>query len=76
MRCANMAISGKEGLTVLERAFELAKTGGFAGPEEITRQLKVEGYAVSQITGPALLKQLRTVCRKARAEQEAAKPEG
>jgi hypothetical protein len=58
--------------TVLERAFELARSGECASPSEIRDLLRREGYmdVTSQIAGPTLLKQLRTLCRDAVREKE------
>ena len=52
--------------TTLERAFILAKSGEYAGVSEIRAQLRTEGYALQQMEGPALMKQLRDLCIKAR----------
>lgn len=51
--------------TALERAFELAKSGDCATVSDVTKQLKAEGFATSQITGPSLSKQLRELCNAA-----------
>jgi hypothetical protein len=48
--------------TTLERAFELARSGKYAGVSELRQQLKVEGYSPDQLTGPTLLRQLRDLC--------------
>ena len=56
--------------TAIERAFELAKAGECLNISDIRTQLKIEGYAVSQITGPHLLRQLRGVIQGASAERE------
>jgi hypothetical protein len=48
--------------TTLERAFELARSGKYAGVSELRQQLKAEGYSPDQLTGPALLRQLRDLC--------------
>lgn len=56
--------------TPLERAFSLARTGNFAGVDEIRTQLKVEGYGVSQITGSTLKKQLQLLCNAARQKPD------
>ena len=52
--------------TVIERAFLLADTGRFVSASEIKLQLSSEGYSTTQITGPALLRQIRSVCISAR----------
>lgn len=57
-------------MTVLERAFELAKSGKFASVEEIRRALASEGFWVDQLTGRTLRAQLRDIIRAA------AKPHG
>jgi len=46
----------------LERAFELARSGECAKLEDIRERLKAEGYGVEQLSGPALLRQLRELC--------------
>ena len=51
--------------TALERAFELARSGDFATVSDVTKQLKAEGFATAQITGPSLSKQLRELCTEA-----------
>jgi hypothetical protein len=52
-------------MTALERAFELAKSGDCSGVAEVRAKLSAEGYAVSQITGPTLMRQLRELCAAA-----------
>ena len=49
--------------TILERAFELARSGRFASVGDLKKQLKTEGYAnvAAQMFGPALGRQLRTI---------------
>lgn len=58
--------------TALERAFELAKTGDYATVSDVTKQLKAEGFATTQITGPSLSKQLRELCTQAVAAKSEA----
>jgi hypothetical protein len=53
----------------VERAFQLAKSGKYKGVSEIKQRLKAEGYALTQIQGPALLKQLNALAKHARADQ-------
>ena len=48
--------------TALERAFELARSGSCDGIDAIRRILKSEGYSDAQVTGPALIRQLRELC--------------
>jgi len=57
--------------TTLERAFELARTGDYAGIGEIREALSAEGYALSQLDGPSLQKQLRELCANARKKPRA-----
>ena len=52
--------------TTLERAFTLARSGEYGGVSEIRAQLKAEGYAIQQMEGPSLLRQLRDLCLAAR----------
>jgi hypothetical protein len=44
--------------TVLERAFQLAKSGQFKSIDDIRRQLAKEHYSRDQLTGGTLRKQL------------------
>ena len=52
---------------MVERAYELAKSGKFAGMREIRAQLKAEKYPISEIEshlrGPALRKALLAICQ-------------
>jgi len=45
--------------TTLERSFELAKSGDVHSLKELYTRLNSEGYLVSQLVGPTLLKQLK-----------------
>jgi hypothetical protein len=53
--------------TALERAFDLARSGKCADVAQIRQQLKIEGYARDQLTGPKLIRQLRELCIAATA---------
>jgi hypothetical protein len=53
--------------TTLERAFELARSGDYLHLADITKQLRAEGYAVNQLEGGSLRKQLRLICTEAQA---------
>jgi hypothetical protein len=53
-------------ITAVERAFQLAKSG-CASISEIKERLKAEGYLVTQISGPVLSTQLRSLIKAARA---------
>jgi hypothetical protein len=55
-------------VTVLERAFQLAKSGSFATVDAIGKQLKAEGYSVNQITGRVLRAQLIGLIKAARGK--------
>ena len=46
------------GISVLERAFQLAATGRYDTVTHIKRRLDSEGYGTLQVSGPALFKQL------------------
>ena len=48
------------GISVLERAFQLAATGRYDTVTHIKRRLDSEGYATLQVSGPTLFKQLMT----------------
>jgi hypothetical protein len=53
--------------TILERAFELAKSGKIGSMDELRAKLHAEGYLESraQISGPTLQRQLRDLMRAA-----------
>jgi hypothetical protein len=55
-------------MTALERAFQLAKSGQVSGITDIIGSLKRDGYCTSQIDGPTLKRQLRSLIRAARLE--------
>ena len=55
------------GISVLERAFQLAATGRYDTVTQIKRQLDSEGYASLQVAGPTLFKQLMTEISYARS---------
>lgn len=52
-------------LTALERAFQLASSAACSTVSEIKLKLKAEGYAVSQIEGQALSRQLKALMKAA-----------
>jgi len=52
--------------TALERAFEIAASGKAASIHDIRRTMKSEGYICDQLTGSALLAQLRELMKKAK----------
>jgi hypothetical protein len=53
--------------TAIERAFDLARSGEFDSVTRIKDRLKAEGYAVAQIEGRALSKQLGELIKSAAA---------
>jgi hypothetical protein len=55
----------KPGVSILERAFGLAKTGRFNSVTELQKTLSAEGYVSSSVIGPALRRQLLTLIREA-----------
>lgn len=60
-------------LTVLERAFELARSGECAGLGDIRARLKAEKFqgVDDQLYGRALVRQLKTLCDEAKARRAA-----
>ena len=52
-------------LTVLERAFELARSGKCLNVSEILKRLKSERYDIRQLEGVALKKQLMALIEEA-----------
>lgn len=57
-------------LRVLERAFELARSGECAGVQDIKAKLKAEHFTGidDQLYGPSLVRQLKQLCDAARRE--------
>jgi dienelactone hydrolase len=55
---------------LIERAFDLARSGLYNDVSDVARQLKAEGYeAVTvRLAGPSLRKQLRELCRAPRTD--------
>lgn len=55
---------------LIERAFDLARSGQYKDVPDIARQLGAEGYegVTSRLAGPSLRRQLRELCRAPRAE--------
>ena len=54
----------------VERAFELADGGDYSGIAGIRLAMIKEGYAVDQLYGPQLMRQLRDRCAEARIRLE------
>ena len=46
--------------STIERAFEIADSGEANSIQKLSLMLSSEGYSINMITGPVLLKQLRT----------------
>jgi len=59
---------------ILERAFELARSGAFTDVKSLDRALAAEGYARGDphTHSPTARKQLRRLCREAKARRIAA----
>jgi hypothetical protein len=53
---------------IIERAYQIARTGRAASVDDIRAILKQEGYfnVTGELTGPVLLKALRDLCAAAR----------
>jgi hypothetical protein len=51
--------------TVLERAFEIARSGRVTTMTELRLILKAERFTLTQVSGPALTRQLTTLMREA-----------
>jgi hypothetical protein len=62
--------------TAMERAFELAKSGACTSVDDIKRCLRLEGFAISQIVGSSLARQLRALIAEARGEPMPKDPKG
>jgi hypothetical protein len=57
---------------LVERAYELAKSGKFATVDEVARQLKIEGYSgvVAHLDDhTSLRRDLKTLCARIRTEE-------
>lgn len=50
----------------VERAFQLADAGDYSGVAGIRLAMIKEGYALDQLYGPQLMRQLRDRCTQAR----------
>jgi hypothetical protein len=57
--------------TAVERAFQLAKSGGCATVTDIVKQLMAENYSATQITGGVLRAQLAALIKAARGKSDA-----
>jgi hypothetical protein len=54
------------GITTIERAFQLARSGSCVSVADIKKRLKAEGFSIAQITGGVLSGQLRALIQGAR----------
>ena len=66
----------KDGITVLERAFELARSGSCRSVSDIKARLKAEGFALAQLTGPTLSRQLLGLMQVAQGKAMPKGPKG
>jgi hypothetical protein len=55
-------------ITAIERAFQIARSGHASSVAEIKEALRKEGYALEQISGPVLSKQLIAIIAVARED--------
>ena len=56
------------GMTALERAFQLARSGQVSTIAEIKQSLKRDGYSAIQVDGPSLRRQLMGLIRARRLD--------
>jgi hypothetical protein len=60
-------------LSLLERAFELARSGHFAKVPDVTKQLKQEGYTHylvdEHLSGRAIRSKIKNLCREAKGKR-------
>ena len=63
----------KPGVTAIERAFQLARSGSVRNIRDIKKALKREGYSLEPIEGRTLNRQLNKIIE---AERESASPSG
>jgi hypothetical protein len=61
----------QSGISIAERAFQLARSGTVSSLDEIRRALRREGYKADTLQGPLLYSQLRAIMR---AECQRVKP--
>jgi hypothetical protein len=60
--------------TVMERAFELARSGQHRRIQEIIAALRREGYSTAQIQGQGLRRQLLALIKVARSQNNPVPP--
>jgi hypothetical protein len=59
-------------VSVIERGFQLARTGSFATSRDIDKVLRQEGYThadVASLTFPSVRRQLLKACQEARQQK-------
>jgi Protein of unknown function (DUF2934) len=66
----------EQGISALERAFEIARSGRAGSVTLIKKALKQEGYAVEQVQGRGLSRQLRAIIKTAREGKMPTGPKG
>lgn len=65
------------GISVIERAFQLAASARYDNLTQIKRHLHSEGYDTLQVSGPALIRQLMTeICYASSPATTAARRRG
>jgi hypothetical protein len=59
--------------SIIERAYQMARSGEFRGASDIRRALKTEDYPTSDVNlhthGASIVKALNQLCRNARAAE-------
>jgi hypothetical protein len=71
-----MLIAMDHNVSVLERAFQLARSGSCRSVMDIKRRLSSEGYSLGQVTGPVLNKQLQQLIQGALDQSPPRPPDG
>jgi hypothetical protein len=66
-------LAGSQRLSLVERAFELARTGYFANAADVGRQLKQEGYIKAlvdeHLRGRSIRSKIKNLCREAKRKR-------
>ncbi|HUO11122.1 MAG TPA: hypothetical protein VMU37_00045 [Caulobacteraceae bacterium] len=61
--------------SIIERAYELARSGACRGSNDVRQALRAEDYTNSDVNlhirGPSLVRTLNRICRQARSAREA-----
>jgi hypothetical protein len=61
-------------LSAIERAFQIARSGHASSVSEIKEVMRKEGYALEQISGLSLSRQLMAIITTARRKDNADRP--